>query len=63
MLDLPAVSCGTFNEAESDFVAMRNEVDIEFLLYVRDPFDTNRVLDVESGCNELAMPGELGNDT
>ena len=58
-MNLPDVSCGT----GSDFVAIRTKVDIEFLLYVREPFVKNRVSDVGIGCDELAMPGELENNT
>lgn len=41
---------------------MRTEEVIELLLYVREPFDNNGVLDVGRGCNELEMPAEIEND-
>lgn len=63
MLDLPDVCCKTVNEAESDFDSIETEPDIELLLYAREPFNNSGVLDVGTGCNELAMSRELANDT
>lgn len=62
ILDLLDVFCGIVNEVESDFVDMRIEEDIELLLYVRELFDNNGVLDVGRGCNELEMLVEIEND-